>query len=146
MDFKRKVDSFRPHFDATLNVVKLACAARHPVRILFSSSIAAVGQYPHVGGSTDTIKEKPNQDPAVVEHFGYAEAKWICEQLFETANKACPERLAATSVRIGQIAGSEATGAWSTAEHFPMLVKSCQAVGKVPDIPGVSGSPIPLLK
>ena len=141
MDFKRKIESFRPHFDAVLNIVELAQAARQPVRILFSSSIAAVGRYPQVGDiMTGNIKETQNLNPAVSEHFGYAEAKWVCEQLFEGAKKICRGTVAATSVRIGQLAGSEATGAWSTAEHFPMLVKSCQAVRKVPDIPGVSDS------
>ncbi|KAF7789287.1 hypothetical protein EIP86_000228 [Pleurotus ostreatoroseus] len=133
----RKIESFRTHFDAVLNIVELAQAAHQPVRILFSSSIAAVGRYPQVGDIvTGNIKETQNLNPAVSEHFGYAEAKWVCEQLFESAKKICRGTVAATSVRIGQLAGSEATGAWSIAEHFPMLVKSCQAVRKVPDIPG----------
>lgn len=134
MDFNRSLTSFRPHLDGTLNIIKLALSGTvsRPVRILFSSSIAVVGRSP-----TATVKELPLSDPAAVDHFGYAEAKWVCERMFEEASRLYPHRLDASSVRIGQMTGAEASGAWNTSEHFPMIVKSCISVGKVPKLDGV---------
>lgn len=122
-------------------MIKLAVSHAHsqPVRLLFSSSIAVVGRHPaSASDPPQTIAELPLEDPSAVTHFGYAEAKWVCERMFEEASRLYGHKLAASSVRIGQMTGAEATGAWNTAEHIPMIVKSCVAVGKVPDLEGVS--------
>ena len=76
-------------------------------------------------------------NPSMIDHFGYAEAKWVCERMFEEASRLYKDKLVSTNVRIGQMTGGESSGAWNVAEHIPMLVKSCVAVGKVPDIQGV---------
>jgi thioester reductase-like protein len=86
------------------------------------------------------IPEKRLDDPSAIDPFGYAEAKWICERMFEEAGRVQGDRLVATNVRIGQMTGAEGTGAWNIAEHIPMIFKSCVAVGKMPALEGVSCS------
>lgn len=139
MDFNRSLTSFVPHLNASKNVIKLALdsTSAAPVRVVFSSSIAVVGRYPLVAASTSPVPEEPLTDPFAIDHFGYAEAKWVCEQMFEAASKTFDSKIKATSVRIGQMTGPESSGAWNVAEHFPMIVKSCIALRSMPDIPGV---------
>lgn len=143
MDFNRSLTSFRPHMEASLNIIRFALGTprSYPVRILFSSSIAVVGRHPIVTGHTSPIAEVPVDDPAIIDHFGYAEAKWVCERMFQEASRVYGSEISATSVRIGQMTGAESTGAWNTAEHFPMIVKSCATLRKIPHLKGVSHIP-----
>jgi thioester reductase-like protein len=139
MDFNRSLTSFRPHLEACKNIIQLALdsASSCPVKVLFSSSIAVVGRYPVIIGSRGAIPEGYLDDPEAIDHFGYAEAKWVCEKMFERAAEVFGTMMVANSVRIGQMAGAEMTGAWNAAEHLPMIVKSCKAIGWLPIIEGV---------
>jgi thioester reductase-like protein len=46
--------------------------------------------------------------------------------------------LQATSLRVGQVCGSEKGGAWNTSDWLPALVKSSLTMGMLPDCKGVS--------
>ncbi|CUS10367.1 unnamed protein product [Tuber aestivum] len=140
MDFNRSLESFEPHFHATKNIISLALLAnernqQNKPRILFTSSVAAVGRYPALTGSA-LIPEEPMHNAQVTDHFGYPEAKWVCEQLIEEAGRIHAGRIETASVRIGQLTGSESSGAWSPKEHFPSILKSSQTIGSLPDIKG----------
>ncbi|CAZ81322.1 unnamed protein product [Tuber melanosporum] len=140
MDFNRSLESFEPHFHATQNIVSLALLAnesnpQNKPRILFTSSVAAVGRYPALTGNA-LIPEDPMHNAQVTDHFGYPEAKWVCERLIEEAGRIHPGRIETASVRIGQLTGSESSGAWSPKEHFPSILKSSQTIGSLPDIKG----------
>ena len=145
MDFNRALTSFRPHLDASINIIQLALdsTSAHPVRVLFSSSIAVVGRYPRLTDSPGAtsilipIAEAPLENPEAIDHFGYAEAKWVCEKMFERAAAQFADRLVANTVRIGQTTSPKASGAWNTLEHFPMIVKSCKSIGRLPAVEGV---------
>ena len=143
MDFNRALTSFSPHFDATRNIIDLALSRtdREPAHVLFSSSIAVVGRYPLVTStpspSGTSIPEEYLDNPAAIDHFGYAEAKWVCEEMFRAAGEHFRDRIVTGVVRIGQMTGSESTGTWNVAEHFPMIVKSSQTLGVLPEIDGV---------
>lgn len=45
-----------------------------------------------------------------------------------------------TSLRIGQVCGSQATGAWGTSEWVPIIVKSSVTIGMLPELDGVRPS------
>ncbi|KAF7341016.1 Acetyl-CoA synthetase-like protein [Mycena sanguinolenta] len=60
---------------------------------------------------------------------GYGESKYISERILAASG------LQATSFRIGQVCGSKGTGAWSTTEWFPAVVRSCIALGSFPSHP-----------
>ena len=142
MDFNRSLTSFRPHLDASKNIIQLALDSTSPSRaqVIFSSSIAVVGRYPITTSSNAPIPEASLVDPAAIDHFGYAEAKWVCEQMFQTAGEKFAQKMVSSSVRIGQMTGPEGTGAWNVAEHFPMIVKSCKSLGVLPVVDGVRRS------
>ena len=139
MDFNRSLASFRPQLDATLNLLKLALnsSCGGSVRIMFSSSIAVVGRSPVAAGHR-YVKEVPLENAAAIDRFGYAEAKWICERMLQAACQVYGDKIVATSVRIGQLTGGEINGAWNVAEHLPIIIKSCLAMGKFPELEGVS--------
>ena len=71
---------------------------------------------------------------------GYTESKWVCEALLRRTSadaSAAGARLRAVAMRLGQITGASRSGAWSTAEHVPALVKSSAYIGCLPDFDAV---------
>ena len=141
MDFKVKVQSLEPQIKAVRELFRLgrlAHAIRPEVRprIVLASSIAVVGRYANKAHSF-LVPETPMDDPEIPLPIGYAEAKWVCEKLMQSAFEYLDE-LEPTIVRIGQVSGSQSTGYWSSKEHIPALIKASQAIGALPDLQGVS--------
>ena len=46
--------------------------------------------------------------------------------------------LEATSLRVGQVCGSEESGAWNTSDWVPAIIKSSVTLKLIPDADGVS--------
>ncbi|KAI0597593.1 hypothetical protein F4775DRAFT_559798 [Biscogniauxia sp. FL1348] len=140
MDFKRKLPSFRPHLEAVKTFVDIARAAhekrqRDKVRVLFASSIAVVRHYADRTGA-NTVPEAMIKDPLVTTRMGYAEAKWVCEQMLTEAIKLHGTELETIIMRVGQLSGPEKNGAWKTEEHIPALLKASQRVSALPRLEG----------
>ena len=143
MDFKLRLESLEPQIKVVRDLIELARLAhrKRPFlkpRLVLASSIAAVGSYPEILDSGAVVPEIPMNDPAVTLPFGYAQAKWCCEKVVESAQHTIPHELESVIIRIGQLSGSQTTGFWSQKEHLPALVKACQDTGAVPDLRGVS--------
>lgn len=143
MDFKLRLESLEPQIKVVRDLIELARLAhrRRPFlrpRFVLASSIAAVSCYPETPGSGAVVPEIPMKDPAVTLPIGYAQAKWCCEKVVESAQHTIPHELEFMIIRIGQLSGSQATGFWSQKEHLPALFKACQETGAVPDLCGVS--------
>ena len=83
------------------------------------------------------VPEIPIDDPHVPLPIGYAEGKWACERIIESASRSL-WTAESTIVRIGQLSGSKATGFWNPKEHFPTLTRASQAIGALPNLQGVS--------
>jgi thioester reductase-like protein len=133
MDFKMKLTSFEPHIKAVHDLLRLGKeihAARPWVqpRVMLASSISVAANYqpntPRV-----IVPEEPLDDPSTALPMGYAQAKWVCEQMMKSAFESSLRELVPSVVRIGQLSGSEMSGNWSVQEHFPVLVKASQSVG-----------------
>ncbi len=125
--FSRGLDSFEGHVRGLVNLVKIAQrSSAKDVRVLFASSIAVVGQYP-----SQPVPEQPVPPESMAE-FGYPEAKWVCEELLLSLEG----KVRGSSVRIGQMTGSEGAGAWNESEHFPVVVGASKAVGALPRLEG----------
>ena len=77
-------------------------------------------------------------DPRSPLSIGYAEAKWVCEQIMTSAFNNLQSEMQPMIVRIGQLSGSSGTGYWSHKEHIPAIVKSSIAIRHLPDLHGVS--------
>lgn len=144
MDFQRKLSSFEVHIRAVRDLVTLARLAHSlrpnlKPRIIFASSVAVVGNCAATTGLMGMIPEIPLHDPTNAPlAMGYAQAKWICEQVMESAYNELKHEVQPIIVRIGQLTGSQTCGFWSVKEHVPALVKSSLFIGHFPDLRGVS--------
>ncbi|KIK61193.1 hypothetical protein GYMLUDRAFT_43266 [Collybiopsis luxurians FD-317 M1] len=76
------------------------------------------------------VREERFSDPAVAIGSGYAESKWVAEQLFYQAATGCGLRN--TVVRVGQLCGDTKTGGWGQQEWVPAIVSLSQSVKSVP--------------
>ena len=141
MDFRRKLASFEAHIKAVRDLVELCRAARRlrpamKPRFLLVSSIAVVGNY---HGATEqagnVVPEIPVPSASTLD-ISYAEAKWVCEQIVQSASHRLECELSASIVRLGQVTGTQSSGYWTVKEHFPALVKASQEMGRFPDLQG----------
>ena len=138
MDFQRSLSSFEPQIKTVSDIVQLGRAIHHTrshckPRMVLASSIAVVGRYKPL-----IVPEQVPDDPSIPLSMGYAEAKWVCEKIFENAFVSLKEEIDPMIARIGQLSGSQHTGFWNTQEHVPNLLKASQAVGAMPELVGVS--------
>lgn len=138
MDFKRTLSSFESQMKAASNIVQLGrdihCARIHcRPRVIMASSIAVVGRH-----SSTVVPEQIASDASIPLPIGYAEAKWVCEKIFEDAFTELKDEIEPMIARIGQISGSQHTGFWTTQEHLASMVKASQSLGAMPDLDGVS--------
>ncbi|KAI0345580.1 acetyl-CoA synthetase-like protein [Trametopsis cervina] len=122
------------HFEnliaGTRKLVDLALGLDRSVRVLFTSSIATVGNWNPVDGP---VPEEFLPESAMDPNSGYSSSKYVVEQMFE---KARLRGLDAVALRVGQLCGSSTTGAWNTTDWVPILVKSSIALGAFPDTSG----------
>jgi nucleoside-diphosphate-sugar epimerase len=142
IDFKRSLKSFQPHVQGTKALVDLAIAAHEASggnlrpRLLFASSIAVIARYEK---KTDVpVSEVSIDNPLATAPMGYAEAKWVCEQLLNCMGQQHRDKFDPMIVRIGQLSGAEGAGLWKVEEHFPALVKMSQRICAFPALKGVS--------
>jgi thioester reductase-like protein len=142
MDFKRSLKSFQPHIQGTKVLADLAIAAYKASgcsvrpRLLFASSIAVLARYETK--KDILVPEVAIDNPLATAPMGYAEAKWVCEQLLNCMERQNRDKFDPIIVRIGQLSGAEGAGLWKVEEHFPALVKMSQRVSALPALKGVS--------
>ena len=140
MDFQMTLSSFEPQIQTVRRLVDLCIQSRqvqggsHVPRLLFTSSIA-VGAHYSAGGK---LPEAPISDPLTPAHMGYAQAKWVCEQILDNVAQSHKTLVSPCIVRLGQLTGSSSSGAWNTHEHFPAILKASQHIGALPALDGVS--------
>jgi thioester reductase-like protein len=104
---------------------------------MFTSSTALASRYPPSPSSSPSssselpivkVAEIP-QDAMHPAPFGYAQAKWVCEQLLESMNQLFGPAVRASVVRLGQITGMIDNGAWNEWEHVPLMTRTSQDFG-----------------
>ncbi|KAF8996492.1 hypothetical protein BDQ17DRAFT_1364270 [Cyathus striatus] len=144
VNFSRNLSSLEAHVKGVVNLIRLSLSSGvsrgHPTRLTFVSSIAVVGRYSaqHPG---QPIPEK-DIDASSNLPMGYAESKWVCERLVAFASEkskshpSFPVPFEGTSVRVGQLSGSEATGSWTEDEHIPMIFRTSSALKCLPEVDG----------
>ncbi|GJN69830.1 putative NRPS-like protein biosynthetic cluster [Purpureocillium lilacinum] len=136
VNFTLPLSSFENQF-STLSEL-LALAVENDARLYFISSVAAAS-------STDapSITERISDDPSHASALGYARSKWVAERMCSEANrilaqtlsKGQPSAAMASVIRIGQLCGDRATGAWNGSEAYPLMLSASSAVGCLPDLP-----------
>lgn len=116
----------------------IATGNKHP-QLVFVSSLSAVIR--HQDPITKKIPEAIITDPSAPESGGYAQSKWMAEQLLHSAVQSHTIRKVKI-VRPGQIAGplpdtsvsdGSPGGLWSRDQALPSLIQSSMAMGVLPD-------------
>ncbi|KAK9414371.1 putative Carrier domain-containing protein [Seiridium unicorne] len=138
MNFKMSLPSFDAAFKSLHNLIELALRARslqrlRKPRLLFTSSISTVGNYPSVMGEAP-VPEVFVEDSLCTLGLGYAKAKLVCEKMIERAASEFHE-MEAGFARLGQISGAS-SGYWNADEHFVAVCASSVKVKKLPDLRG----------
>lgn len=131
VNFKMTVESFASSLQGTVNLLNLCARFRRTVtpRFLFSSSVSAREQ-----GRGSTIPEEVSFDPRDAFSLGYARSKWIVEALCqELALTARIHGLELVVLRIGQMVGDTQHGIWNETEAYPLMFKTAQTIGALPD-------------
>ncbi|KAJ7636836.1 putative aminoadipate reductase [Roridomyces roridus] len=121
LDFNKRLSSFESHVKGTRHLIRLASSAS--ARFLFTSSVASAQGWDRTRGP---FPEELQLDADVAVGNGYGESKYVSERILAASG------LHATSFRIGQISGSTESGAWSTTDWVPAIVKSSLALGAFP--------------
>ncbi|KXT00016.1 hypothetical protein AC578_4863 [Pseudocercospora eumusae] len=138
MSLSRNLKGFGNQFKTMRNLINLAriCFQCRGARIGFQliGSIATVGFYPYVHGQGLVPETEMQASSAMT--IGYAEAKLVCERMLNHSLRQYPEHFRATTVRLGQIAGSSQSGLWNSSEHIAQLLKSSQTLNALPDLRG----------
>lgn len=153
MSIKRPIHGFGAQFDIMHNLIRLAfdtASAQdgsHKIHFQFVSSIAVVGHYPLQPGRDGPHVPEARVDLADVLPHGYGDAKFACERALDRTLHRRPDLFATSCVRIGQIAGaSTGPGCWNPHEHIPLLLKSSQTLGCLPQFQGpLSWTPVDIV-
>lgn len=136
VNFNMSLRSFETSIQGAVNLINLcvdSCGA-----FLFCSSVSTVARYPKM-----EVPEEISTDPAVAIPMGYAQSKWIVENICWEARLKGVE----TSIlRIGQMVYDTQKGIWNEKEAPPMMFKSIEAVHALPDATGQTVNWLPVDK
>jgi amino acid adenylation domain-containing protein/thioester reductase-like protein len=113
----------------TQEVLRLATTSRlKPVHFISTLSVL-----PHLNSGKPALETDRNNQPELLEN-GYAQSKWVAEQLVWAAS----ERGVPVSIlRPGRIVWHSRTGALSPDDLFTRALRACIALGSVPDMDAV---------
>lgn len=134
VNFLMNVHQFEPHLLGLLRLIELSLQTN--AYLMFVSSIStgmsATGARQRVPEIVlDTATQLNDLLPQ-----GYAQSKYVCEQMLQTLADRLASQHAAV-LRVGQICGPRhGNGAWNKWEWFPSLVMSSRFLGVAPDAIG----------
>ncbi|KAF8160214.1 acetyl-CoA synthetase-like protein [Mycena galopus ATCC 62051] len=137
VDFNISLSSLEPCVKGTRNLVDFALTSPQPTspRFIFVSTAGVFRNFHEA-----IAPEARILDSMTSAGMGYAESKWVTEQVLDIAAERAD--LNAVIVRPGQLSGGVG-GAWKESEWFPTLLRSSQLLGHLPGIPGtISWVPI----
>ncbi|KAF8627100.1 hypothetical protein AX15_004541 [Amanita polypyramis BW_CC] len=139
--FSWTLSSFESQIKGLINLLRIAWKRsgqkrEKPVRFLFTSTIAVVAKSPLLGSNGAIKVPERAFGPEYTAEMGYAEAKWVCEELVRSVTKMHGDKIQGCSVRIGQLSGSEGSGVWNEYEHIPVLIRMSRVLGMIPLLEG----------
>lgn len=107
------------------HLADLALCSVRGARLCFCSSTAAV-----LGTAQPDVRIPENftDDPGAAAPLGYAQSKWVAEQICQRL----PGQ--AVVVRIGQLCADTASGVWNETEAWPLMFASVNTVRCLPEL------------
>lgn len=152
VNFSLRVRSFDNQIAGTRHLLDLADSSsskQGQARFYFISSTAAVGasRGGDSGGGggggegSTSIEERLSSDPSDASPIGYAQSKWVAEQVCASSSSssslsATPSTTTTTIIRIGQLCGNSKTGIWNSSEAYPLMLSTASITGCLPRLPG----------
>ncbi|GAK63685.1 L-aminoadipate-semialdehyde dehydrogenase [Moesziomyces antarcticus] len=130
VNFVMSIDSFQSVLEGTVQLMNLAgqsTGSRSP-RFVFSSSISVA-----LNSSAAVIDEDIRETLDDALDLGYAHSKWIVENLCRSAQEVIGGGFQSVVMRIGQMVGDRERGIWNESEAPPLMIKSAQTIGCLPD-------------
>ncbi|MEU0300576.1 amino acid adenylation domain-containing protein [Streptomyces sp. NPDC006175] len=127
-----------PNVAGTEELLRLLADSASPgMHYVSTTSVYA----PATGVDPVTVTESTPTGPASGLPDGYAQSKWVAEQLVGLARG---RGLPVTVYRPGRISGDTATGACQDRDLLWQLIKGCLQAGAVPDLPYASTDWVPV--
>ncbi|GJE92564.1 acetyl-CoA synthetase-like protein [Phanerochaete sordida] len=130
--FNYPLSSFESLVAGTRKLVDFCSALDRAVRLVYTSSVGIAGGWDTRKGP---VPEDILFDPAHATGNGYGSSKYVVERMIAVARE---KGLEATILRVGQVCGSAATGAWNTSDWVPSMIKSSVAMEQLPETEGMS--------
>ncbi|GAC98281.1 NRPS-like enzyme [Pseudozyma hubeiensis SY62] len=131
VNFNMAVQSFRSPILGSVNLINLVAqspATARP-RFIFSSSISTIA-----GKICSQVDEEYPVDIGDAANMGYGRSKWVVEKLCEYAQQHIGDGFDAVIARIGQMVGDRRSGIWNETEAWPLMLKSAQTIGCLPEL------------
>jgi thioester reductase-like protein len=132
-NFGLPISSFeKPFLSGMRNIIDWSVQSPQRPRIVFISSIAAVGRWSRVFSQQPAIPEAPISDNNVAMEMGYGESKCVAERVLQVAHEQCG--IPVNIIRTGQIGGpSSASGKQLPLQGWLLaLCKTSRALGVLP--------------
>nr|WP_104789760.1 non-ribosomal peptide synthetase [Streptomyces sp. QL37]PPQ60335.1 non-ribosomal peptide synthetase [Streptomyces sp. QL37] len=127
-----------PNVAGTEELLRLLADSASPgMHYVSTTSVFAPVAGPHPAAVTESTPTGPASDLP----DGYAQSKWVAEQLIGLARE---RGLPVTVYRPGRISGDTTTGACQERDLLWQLVKGCLQAGAVPDLPHGSTDWVPV--
>ncbi|EGF98163.1 uncharacterized protein MELLADRAFT_113782 [Melampsora larici-populina 98AG31] len=99
-----------------------------PSKFILCSSLSSVSNTKSCNEDPDGLaREIITHDPNRAVEIGYAQSKWVAEEICDEFGK-----VEVTVLRIGQLCGDLETGVWNKTEYWPLLISSCRFTGCLP--------------
>lgn len=123
VNFNMSLGSFESSIEGSVHLMNLcvdSCGA-----FLFCSSVSTMGHY-----KDREIPEEVCTDPAAAMDMGYAQSKWVMENLcLEARTKGVESSI----LRIGQMVFDTKKGIWNDKEAIPLMISGIEAIHAMPD-------------
>lgn len=135
VDFNLSLESYETQYIRSVRTfVDFSVKSKLHPRIVFISSVASVGNWATVHGST-MVPETAVESYNVASDMGYGQSKNVSERILSTASERC--NIPVTILRIGQIAGpsttsSSGSSSWRKDEWVPSLVQTSKTLNLIP--------------
>lgn len=129
VNFNIRLQTFEPHLAGLYNLLRFCLSVPQPeaARLLFCSSISTASNTPPPA----SIPEAPIADFTHAAQTGYARSKLVGEHIVCNATRAGARSYV---LRIGQVVGDTAKGAWNDKEFLPSMVRSALTLKTLPTL------------
>ncbi|KAJ4413894.1 putative NRPS-like protein biosynthetic cluster [Gnomoniopsis sp. IMI 355080] len=131
VNFNFSTETFEPSIRGVRHLADFAADARKRVAVIFISSISTAARWDPSQGD---VPEEAITQWSLPAPSGYGRSKMVASLVLDAAGATNAGDFPAATIRLGQVAGSEAEdgSAWSVTDWLPSLVRSSVHLGALP--------------